>query len=66
MFARIALEEPLLDSAFVRLLAQSYKFKEVADYGVGPTAEISVADAEAVIATAGRFIAAISHILQEA
>ena len=63
-YARAARDEPRLDPAFTRLLSQAYKFKEVADYGVGPAIKITVADAEAVIDSAERFIEAVSEALR--
>jgi uncharacterized protein (UPF0332 family) len=63
-YARVAREEPRLDPGFSRLLSRAYKFKEVADYGIGPTIEITMADAEAVIDYAEGFIEAVSDLLR--
>jgi uncharacterized protein (UPF0332 family) len=62
-YARAAHEEPRLDPAFSRLLSRAYKFKEVADYGIGPTIEITMADAREVIENSERFIDAVSDLL---
>lgn len=62
-YSQTAREEPRLDPVFARLLSRAYKFKEVADYGVGPVVEITMADAEAVIDYAERFIEAVSNLL---
>jgi len=65
-YARAARDEQKLDPDFGPLLSRSYKFKEVADYGVGPTVEITIGDAQAVIGSAERFIDAVALILASA
>jgi uncharacterized protein (UPF0332 family) len=62
-YARAARGEPRFDPSLSRLLSRAYKFKEVADYGVGPTIEITTSDAQQAIDNAERFIGAISDLL---
>ena len=62
-FARLARDEPRLDRTFTRFLARAYKFKEIADYGVGPQAVVTMTDAQEMIDIAARFIGRIAEIL---
>ena len=63
-YARAAREEPRLDPAFSRSLSRAYKFKEVADYGISPTIEVTMADAREVIENAERFIDTVADLLR--
>jgi hypothetical protein len=45
------------------LLGRAYKFKETADYGVGPQSIVTVEEAQSVIDIAQRFIEAIAQLL---
>jgi uncharacterized protein (UPF0332 family) len=63
-FARLAKDEPGLDPAFVRVLADAYEFKAIADYAVGDTARpITAANANRMIETAAGLVEAVAKIL---
>ena len=55
-FARLAKETSGDGPAFSTFLAQSYLYKEMADYGVGGGVELTMAEAKNAIAMAERFI----------
>jgi uncharacterized protein (UPF0332 family) len=63
MFARVAKDDPRIDRAFASLLARAYKFKEVADYGVGSQGVVTVQEAQEVIGIAARFVDTITRVL---
>ncbi len=53
-----------IGSEFLTFLAEGYKFKTIADYGIGSaTGAISAADATWAIDTADRFIDVIAQLL---
>lgn len=62
-FARLTKNDPRIDRAFVSFLAQAYNLKAVADYAVGSDVGVTVAEAEQVIETAGRFVDCISGLI---
>ena len=62
-FARLAKDEPRLDRTLTRFLARAYKVKEIADYGIGPQAVVTIAEAQDTIDAAARFIDRIAEIL---
>jgi uncharacterized protein (UPF0332 family) len=62
-FARLAKGVPEIDRAFSIFLAQAYKYKEISDYGVGPGAIITMAEADEAAKTAARFIDCIAALL---
>ena len=62
-FAEIARSESQLDRSFSTFLAQSYKYKEIGDYGIGPEATVTSADAADAIAKATRFVEGIERLL---
>jgi uncharacterized protein (UPF0332 family) len=62
-FARLVKDDPRVDRALVRFLGRAYRFKEVADYGTGPEAVVSVAQAEEAIASAVRFVDCVASLL---
>jgi uncharacterized protein (UPF0332 family) len=62
-FARLAREEPRIDRLFTTFLAESYKLKTIADYGVELKDVVSLAEAEEAIATAERFVALIAELI---
>jgi uncharacterized protein (UPF0332 family) len=64
-FFRLARETPELDNALPVFLAKAYRFKEVADYDVGPDAVVTVAEADDAITSAAHFIASITALLAE-
>jgi len=62
-FARLAKETPAIDRSFPKLLAKAYLYKEVGDYGVGPGADVTMADANDAVANAARFVDFIAALL---
>jgi uncharacterized protein (UPF0332 family) len=62
-FAQLAKDEPRLDRTLTRFLARAYKVKEIADYGIGPQAIVTAAEAQQTIDAAARFIDRIAEIL---
>jgi uncharacterized protein (UPF0332 family) len=63
VFARIAKDDPRVDRWFNSFLAQAYTFKEVADYGVGSQAVITVQEAQELIDGAERFVDSLARLL---
>ncbi len=64
MFASVAKDAPRLDRTLASLLGRAYKFKEVADYGVGSQAVVTAKEAQDVIEIAQRFVDTITQLLQ--
>jgi uncharacterized protein (UPF0332 family) len=62
-FARLTKGEPSIDIELRRFLPQSFNMKAVADYELGPDAEIPSEQAGAAIETATRFVACIAALL---
>ncbi len=62
-FARLAKDDPGIDRTFTRFLARAYKFKEIADYGIGPQAVVTAAEAQEMIDLATRFVDRMAEIL---
>jgi uncharacterized protein (UPF0332 family) len=62
---RLTKDDSRFDLELRTLLGRTYDLKAIADYETGPGSEVSVAQAEQVIATARRFIDVIAAILQE-
>lgn len=62
-FARLTKDDPHIDRKFTRFLARAYSFKEVTDYGVGPHAIVTSAEAKGMIDTAAEFVGLIEVIL---
>jgi uncharacterized protein (UPF0332 family) len=63
-FNRLAQDEPRIGSQLLTFFAEGYKFKAIADYGIGPAIEtISAEDATSAIDTAARFIDSITQLL---
>jgi len=56
-------DDPRIDAPLRRFLSDGFNLKAVADYEVGPDAVVSIAEAEAAIATAARFIDCVVEIL---
>ena len=44
-------------------LARAYKFKEIADYGIGPQAVVTAVEAQEMIDLATRFVDRMAEIL---
>ena len=62
-FARLARGVAEIDKAFSVFLAQAYKYKEISDYGVGPGAVITMAEAEEAVMIASRMIDRVAALL---
>jgi uncharacterized protein (UPF0332 family) len=62
-FARLAKDDARVDRTFTRFLARAYQSKEITDYGVGPEAVVSSAEAEEMIDLATRFVDRMTEIL---
>jgi uncharacterized protein (UPF0332 family) len=56
-FHRLSKSDPGLSDDLRKFLSRAYRFKSVADYETGPDAVVSVAEAEAALATARRLVA---------
>ena len=56
-------DDPQIDRALVRFLGRAYRFKEIADYGTGPQAVVTVSEAQEAIAAAGQFVDYIANRL---
>jgi len=62
-FARIVKDDRRIDRTFTAFLARAYMLKEVADYGVGPDARVTIAEANETIETAARFVDEIARLI---
>ncbi|HZT87812.1 MAG TPA: HEPN domain-containing protein [Stellaceae bacterium] len=62
-FAQVTRHDPTIDREHTRFLARAYKFKEIADYGVGSGASVQIAEADEMIETARRFVDIVAMIL---
>ena len=64
-FARLAVNEPLIDTELRRFLPQAYDMKAICDYELGPDAVVPYEKAEAAVQTAARFVDCIASLLDE-
>ena len=62
-FARLVKDDPQVNRALVRFLGRAYRFKEIADYGTGPQAVVTVSEAQEAIGAAGQFVDCIASLL---
>jgi len=62
-FARLTRQEPRVDLQLRQFLPQSYDIKSIADYGLGSSDDVPVAQAVAAIETAARFVECIGDLL---
>ena len=62
-FARLVKDDPRIDRTLVRFLGRAYRFKEVADYGIGPQAVVTISEAQEAIASAVRFVDRIASFI---
>jgi uncharacterized protein (UPF0332 family) len=62
-FARLAKDDPRIDRTLTRFLARGYKSKEIVDYGIGPQAVVTTAEAEEMIDLAARFVDCMEEVL---
>ncbi len=63
-FARFTKQSPEIGTAFAAFLAESYKFKEISDYGVDESQSVTIDEAASAIANAERFVAGIAALLE--
>ena len=63
MFAQVAKADPRVDRKLTSLLGRAYKFKEMADYGVGSQSVVTVKEAQEVIAIAQHFVDTVVQLL---
>lgn len=64
VFGRLTRHEPGIDAALRRFLERTYELKEIADYGIGPKAAVTAAQAQDAIAAAGRFVEFVAGLLE--
>ncbi len=62
-FSRLAKDQPKLGAELSRFLSQAYDFKAVADYEIGPTATVPLAEAIAATEAAETFVDRIAELL---
>ena len=62
-FAEVTKGDGRFDRALTSLLARAYKFKEVADYGIGPGGGVTAKEAQGLIDLAQRFVDKITQLL---
>jgi len=62
-FLRLTKEDPHFNPDQRRFLSRAYEFKAVADYDIGPIAEVLPEQATAAIDAARRFVATVRHVL---
>jgi uncharacterized protein (UPF0332 family) len=55
-FARLTKDDPRTSAGMAGFLLQAYQYKEISDYGTGSGEIATLADAEAVIASAADFV----------
>ena len=58
-FARLVRDDRDFSPVLRSFLPRTYEMKSIADYGVGPGADVSLAEAEGAIEEAARFIALV-------
>ncbi len=62
-FLKLVAEEAGVDAGLRRFLSEGYRLKSTADYEIGPEAVVPLQEAAAAIATATRFVDAVSELL---
>ncbi len=62
-FARLLKDTPRGERALLIFLAQAYKYKEIADYGVGPAAVVTDEEGGDAIEAAARFVERVAALL---
>ena len=62
-FARLARREPRIARELARFLATAYQLKATADYGIGPQAVVTLAEAQEAIDSAARFVDTVAGLL---
>jgi uncharacterized protein (UPF0332 family) len=64
-FLNLVAEEARVDAGLRRFLSEGYRLKSTADYEIGPDAVVPLQEAAAAIATAARFVDAVSELLAD-
>jgi uncharacterized protein (UPF0332 family) len=62
-FARMVEKDPRLDRALIRFLGRGHHFEQLVDYGTGPRAVVTGAEAQKVVDFAEGFLRVIAAIL---
>jgi uncharacterized protein (UPF0332 family) len=62
-FLRLTKDEPHFSPERRGFLSRAYDFKAVADYDVGPIAEVSSHEAVEALEAARKFVASVRHVL---
>jgi uncharacterized protein (UPF0332 family) len=55
-FARLTKDDPRTSEGMAGFLLQAYQYKEISDYGTGSGQTVTLADADALIASAADFV----------
>lgn len=63
-FARIVRPDADSGKAMTAFLAQTYKYKEIGDYGIGASAVVTIIDADAAIRSAEGFVDYVERMLR--
>ena len=62
---RLTRDNPLFDPELQSFLSRNYDFKAIADYEIGPEAEVSADRANLAVLQAKRFVAHFESVLGE-
>ncbi len=65
-FANLARHEPVIDRIYTTFLAESYKLKTFADYGIEDEAIVTLSEAQDAINLATRFVELIESLIKSA
>ena len=63
-FAQLVRDDPRFDRELRAFLPRTYNLKAIADYLTGPGSQVTVEQAQEAIATAIRFVATVSALLE--
>ncbi len=64
-FAEVTKGDRRFDRALTSLLGRAYKFKEVADYGIGSRGSVTAKEAQDLIDLAQRFVDTITQLIAQ-
>ena len=64
-FARLARAAPGIDRSFSTFLAEAYKYKDISDYRVDESDDVTMDEANAAIASAERHLSGIASFLEK-
>lgn len=65
VFARLSRDDARIDRTLASFLARAYKFKEVADYAVGPQAAVTAEEAHELTESARCFVESVAALLPQ-